>query len=111
MQAQDDEVDQEDLLESEPIVRLFSNPSNVRIMVVLVDAAGGPLSPGDIADQANIDRSVWYRNKDELIELGMVEPAGKVGNSETYRARTDTEAYQGFVHLYDGLIDQVDDQS
>ncbi|ERJ05118.1 hypothetical protein HLRTI_002917 [Halorhabdus tiamatea SARL4B] len=96
-------------IDSEPIVRLFDNPSNVRILVVLADAAGAALPPGDIAEQANIDRSAWYRNKDELLELGVIEEAGEVGNTQTYRFATDTEAYQGFTHLYDGLIDQVND--
>lgn len=100
--------DHDQALESEPIVRVFSNPARVKILVALVDAAGEPFPAGDIVENANISYQTWYDNKDVLVRYGLVEKAGQVGNAMTFRAPMDSEPVQAFVHLYDALIGAAD---
>lgn len=92
-----------ELLEDEPVVRAFSNEVVVKMLVVLADAGDGALSPGDITEQADVDRRNWYNYREMLLDVGLVAEAGKVGNSQTYTLNTDEEPGRAFVHLYDAM--------
>ena len=97
-------TDPVEALESEPIVRVFSNPACVRIMVALID--GGPnqdFAASDIVDMAHIGRRTWYKNSEVLMETGLVEKTRQSGNRGMYRANWGSEPVEEFIHLYDAL--------
>lgn len=98
-------TDRDDLFESEPIIDIFGDSGATRVLVVLNDAAGGPLSVRDIADQANIERQTVYDNLPRLVEYGLVEEADQVGNATRYRVPMDSDVIQAFMEFRDALID------
>lgn len=59
--------------------------SRVQIIDVLLGAPGERLSAAEICDAAGIDRGTFTRQERPLIDLGVMEHAGRVGNARTYR--------------------------
>lgn len=74
----------EDLIENDPLVRLFGDHPRTRILMALLDAYPRSMNPSSIVDQAKVSRQSWYRHKDELIETGIMEKVGEAGNSPLY---------------------------
>lgn len=97
--------DQLAVLEREPIVEVFSNPANVKILTVLNDAAGGAIDVSTLVEQTDISRQAFYDNRDRLLDLGLIEEADKVGNTTRYRVDMASDQMQGFMQLRDALID------
>lgn len=73
----------EELLQRNPLIRLFDDGPRIRILAVLIDA-GQPLNPTSIVERAQIGERTWYNHKDELLATGIVEEAGQAGNSPLY---------------------------
>lgn len=94
-----------ELFESNPIIEVFDKPSNLRVLITLIDAAGMPLTVTDIADQAGIKKQSFYNNEDLLLEYGLIEKAGKVGNAQRYKVDMANDVIQALMQLYDELID------
>lgn len=105
MATDDAEDELRRIFEEEPIVELFSNPANVKILTVLNDAGGAPMSVASIVEQTDISRQAFYDNRDRLITLGLIEEAEKVGNANRYRVDMASDQMQGFMRLRDALID------
>lgn len=93
-----------DRLETEPIVEVFTNPANAKILTVLTDAGGTPLTVADIIEQTDITKQAFYDNKSTLLEYNLIEPAEKVGNASRYKVDMTNDALQGFMTLRDRLI-------
>lgn len=93
------------LVYSEPIVNVFEKPSAVRILVVLSDAMGNPLTVSDIAEQAGVSPQAFYDLREELADCGLILEGPKKGNAKTFRVDPSSEAMQGFMQLRDALID------
>lgn len=90
-------------IKDEPVVEVFSRPAVVKILKVFADGVKTDFPPSDIIEQAEIGRNAWYDNKDILLEYGFIEQTRSVGNPPMYRADTDAEPMQAFIHLYDAL--------
>jgi len=93
------------VFQENPIIEVFNKPSNLRILVTLIDAGGAPLSVADIAEQAKVDRQTFYNNEELLLEYGLIEQADKVGNAQRYRVNLTYEPIQALMDLYDTMID------
>lgn len=104
-EREDVSAEVEDLVESEPIIKVFDNPGAVRIMLALVDTMGNPLPVSDIADVGGITRQTFYNNEERLLRYDLIEQVDKIGNAKRYRAKMESEPVQGFIHLYDAMIE------
>lgn len=77
--------------ESSPFVKLFETPSRVKIVDVFLRKHYEELTASDVIELAGLSRNSFHRNVDDLEELGVVERAGTVGNTTTYRLNKDSE--------------------
>lgn len=98
-------TDPDRLFQEEPIIEVFNKPANLRILIILIDAAGAPLTVADISEQAKVDRQTFYNNEDLLVKYGLIERADKVGNAQRYRVDMTSEPVQALTYLYDAMID------
>lgn len=77
--------DADEYMANHPLTTLFGDTARVRILVALLEA-GEPLNPSRIAEHAGLEaESTWYRNKDELLDAGIIVQSGSAGNSPLYR--------------------------
>ncbi len=72
-----------DMIEQDPLVQLFGDGAQVKVLAVLLNAID-PLNPSTIQERADIHHDTWYRVRDDLLETGLVEEVGSVGNSPIY---------------------------
>lgn len=91
------------VFEDIPIIDVFAKPSNVRIMTVLVNAGGLPMTVSDITEQAGVTSQSVYNNIDRLKAYGLVSDADKIGNTQTYKVDIANESVQAFMSLYDTM--------
>jgi len=86
MPASDTEEDgEQDLVERDPLVRIFGDTAQARILRALLDAHPHGLNPSDIANASgDMARSTVYRNIDELVEAGVVAVVQETAQSKRY---------------------------
>lgn len=99
----EEEIEQRriELLEQEPLVRLFDGPANAKILTVLIDTAYD-MSATSIARQADISRSTWYENRDLLLEMNLIKETREEAGAKFYNS-ADSEQLQKVVELADLL--------
>lgn len=78
-----------DLVDDDALVRLLTPESKVRILLALIRVRGEKLNPTAICERADIGTNAWYDNRDDLLDLGVVQPVGHAGNSPLYRVEMD----------------------
>lgn len=84
--ADADSMDGEDVrADLEPPLHRLLTPAASAASLAALARASEPLTGAEIAEAANLSRSAFDRNKDDLLESGVVETAGKKGNAQTYR--------------------------
>lgn len=88
-----------------PIIEVFNKPSNLRILITLIDAGGMALPVADISEQASVDRQTFYNNEELLLKYDLIEQADKVGNAQRYRVDLSNDVIQALMTLYDAMID------
>lgn len=93
------------LFEENPIIEVFDKPSNLRVVIVLIDAGGVGLAVSDITQKANIEPQTFYNNEELLLEYGLIEKSDKIGNAQTYRVDLSNDVIQAVMNLYDQMID------
>jgi len=83
--AEDDVVDTpSEVIDHDPLVQLFGSHAKTKILVVLTTAER-PLGISTICERAGFgDRHSWYDYEDELLATGLVEEAGREGNSRLF---------------------------
>jgi len=84
-----DSEESKDVAGSSPLAELFGDHPRTRIVSALA-AAANPANPSRICESAGIDESTWYRHRDSLLAVGIIEKVGNAGNSPLY-ALTDSE--------------------
>lgn len=79
--ADDGEID------TDALVQLFAPEGKLRIVAaVLQEGAGGEVfNPSRIYEHDDVSRDAWYRYHEDLIDVGLIEQDGKIGNSPVYR--------------------------
>lgn len=75
------------VIDAEAMVRLFAPEGKLRIVAaVLQEGSGGEIfNPSRVAEYDGVSRDAWYRYYEDLIDVGLIEQDGKVGNSPVYR--------------------------
>lgn len=89
-------------IETHPLVEIFGDSAQVRVLAALLNHHPKPLNGASVAEAADIDASTFHRHK-EAILAGLVEQQGKAGNSPLYglpddertEALADLRAFQG----------------
>lgn len=105
----DSTTDTGQLFERNPIIKVFDNPGNLRILITLIDAGGVPLTVKDISDGANINPQTFYNNEDLLLEYGLIEEAEQAGNARRFKVDLASDQIQALSQLYDTMIDAAPD--
>jgi len=95
----------ESLFERNPVIDVFGKGGNLRILIILIDAAGAPLSVADITNQANVSRQTFYDNRETLLKYNLIEEADKIGNTQRYKVDMTSDPIQALMQLYDTMID------
>jgi len=70
-------------IESHPLIEIFGDNAETRVIAALLNHHPRPLNPASIANAADFDVSTWHRHKESLLE-GIVEKQGHAGNSPLY---------------------------
>lgn len=99
------------IFEANPIIEVFDKPSNLRILITLIDAAGMPLTVTDITNQAGIKKQSFYNNEDLLLDYELIEKADKIGNAQRYKVDMSNDVIQALMQLYDELIDAANTET
>lgn len=60
---------------------------------------GTALNPAAICERANVGTNAWYDNRDDLLDLGVVEHVGNAGNSPLYRVDMDDPIVERLVEV------------
>ena len=84
-----------------PLVRLLTPASKVRILMVLIDLDGHDTNPTDLCEMADISRNAWYDNRDDLLAAGVIEESRATGNAPMYRAMMDDPLVERLEEVYD----------
>ncbi|SEQ29848.1 hypothetical protein [Natrinema salaciae] len=80
------ETETDSEIDPEALVQLLSPESKIRIVsAVLQEGRGGEIfNPSRVYEHDGVSRDAWYRYHEDLIEGGLIEQEGKVGNSPVY---------------------------
>lgn len=89
-------------LETAPVVEVFSKPTAVKIMTLLVQSPDQQSSQSEIARQAGISRKTVNRNMGLLAHYGLIEIHGS-----DLTVDLDSEPVQGFLHLHDAMLSET----
>jgi len=84
------------------LAMIFTPRARARILDALVGAHTEALSAAQICERADVGTSSFDRQKDALLDLGVLEEAGMVGNAQTYRLNRAHPVAQLL-----GMLDQV----
>lgn len=96
------------IFEENPIIEVFNKPSNLRVVITLIDAGGMELPVSDIAERANVEPQTFYNNEELLLEYGLIEKGDKIGNTQTYQVDLANDVIQTVMNLYDEMIDAAE---
>lgn len=91
--------DRVDLVEDDALLQLLTPETKVRILLALSRVRGEKLNPTAICERANIGTNAWYDNRDDLLDLGVVQRAGHAGNSPLYRVDMDDPIVTRLVEI------------
>lgn len=87
-----------------PFEKLLSPRSRVAILDVLVEEGGRALTVQEMVDRSDqITTSSFNRQKDDILEYGVIVEAGKRGNAQTYALNADHPVAQA-LKMVDNLL-------
>lgn len=86
--------------DNSPFVRTLRTEGRVRVIDALISNPERPLTVSDLMNKTGMARSTVLDNLNPLIDMGLVESAGRVGNADQYQV-TDHEANK---HLYNAQL-------
>lgn len=90
-------------VENSPFVRLLATPSRVKILDVLLRRHSSWLTAKQISNQAGFDKATFSRNKDLLVESGLVETKEE-GRKTLYKINRDDEAVKHLGRAHGALL-------
>lgn len=88
--------------EYSPFVRLLETPGRVRILDVFLRRFESELSASDIAHL--VSESTFSRNKDVLLELGVINQTREVAGKKYYQLNRDSELVKLLGQFHTQLI-------
>lgn len=89
-----------------PLLWIFGNNSQVRIIAALLSEADRDLNISDIARVAGISRSAVYDNIEPLEDHGIVIQTRTMGDSTMYEINTDSKVVTLIAKIEDHLLEQ-----
>lgn len=89
-----------------PLMWIFGNNSQVRIIAALLSEADRDLNISDIARVAGISRSAVYDNIEPLEDHGIVTQTRNMGDSTMYQINTDSKVVPLIAKIEDCLVEQ-----
>ena len=91
-----------------PFVELLRTEGRVKILDAFIRKPTTELSSGEVATLADIDPSTFNRNKDTLIELGLIEEIDREGERTKYAINRDKEIVEALASFHLELNRQAD---
>src|SRR3989338_4356158 len=90
-------------MEKTLFVKFLGDSPKIRVLDMLITGRELDYSISDIAEQAGIGRSTFYRMMDELVKNKIITATRKFGNIQLYKINMDNEFVKGLVKLYDRI--------
>lgn len=92
-----------------PFVRLLATPGRVRTLDAFLRKYQTELSAGDVANITDVSESTFSRNKDVLIELGIIERTRSEAGKQYYRLNVDSPLVGLLAEFHTKLIEYTDE--
>ncbi|WP_330633657.1 hypothetical protein [Halocatena halophila] len=77
---------------------LFKPESKLRLIETIIELDDAA-NPKTICNQADVGRSTWYRVHEDLLDKGVIEASGKIGNSTLYQANRESEIVEHILAI------------
>lgn len=91
-----------------PFVRLLGTRGRVQILDTLISKHYDALTAGEIAEYTGISESTFTRNKDELLDLEMVEEIDGESGATRYTINEDNEVVKTLVRFHIDLSEHAE---
>jgi len=111
-----DPADVNSYADASPFTRLLETKSRVRILDVFLGKNYEELTRSEISRLAGIDQSSVSRNLGMLLDVGVIERAGREGSAETFTLNEGHPVADALKEVrrslfdYSDLIDQEDEE-
>ena len=94
--------DPDRFMRNNPLVDLLTPRGRLRILLALIQLRGDKLNPSGICEAGAISLATWYEHRDDLIhDYGVIEEAGKMGNSPLYRVDMENPIIKRLEEILD----------
>lgn len=90
-------------MEKTLFVKFLGDTPKIRVFDMLITGRELDYSISDIAEQAGIGRSTFYRMLDEFLANKVILPTRKFGNIQLYKLNIENEFVLALVRLYDHI--------
>ncbi|WP_395166376.1 hypothetical protein [Natrinema pallidum] len=86
-------------IDANALAQLLAPEAKLRLVAAVLEegADNETFNPAAVHDRDGVSRDAWYRYHEDLVDYGVIEQDGKIGNSPVYRL-ADTDLVQ---RLYD----------
>lgn len=91
-----------------PFVRLLGTRGRVQILDTLISKHYDALTAGEIAEYTGISESTFARNKDELLDLEMVEAIDDESGPTRYTINEDNDVVKTLVRFHLDLSEHAE---
>jgi len=90
-------------MEKTLFARFLGESPKIKILDMLITGRELDYSISDIAEQAGIGRSTFYKLMDELLKNKIIIATRKFGNMQLYKLNIENEFVCALVQLYDHI--------
>lgn len=104
----DGHTDYREFSKSSVFVRLLETPGRVKILDTLIRRPESKLTAGEIAKQGSLSESSFSRNKDFLLELGIMSTIEQ-GSKTRYQINKENDFVQLLVAFHNELLYHADE--
>ena len=84
-------------------VKYLGDSPKIRVLDMLITGRELDYSITDIAEQAGIGRSTFYRMIEDLLESKVIIPTRKLGNMQLFRLNTNHLLVKELIRFYDNI--------
>lgn len=93
--------------EQNPLLELLMPEAKLKILNAFIQLGGDKENPTRLCEIASVNTATWYRHRDDLIDTyGIIEEAGKAGNSPLYRVDMDHPIVKRLDEIHDLAAEQ-----
>ncbi|MAG08372.1 hypothetical protein CMO89_02785 [Candidatus Woesearchaeota archaeon] len=91
-------------------IKFLGDSPKIRVLDMLITGRELEYCISDIAEQAVIGRTTFYRMLDQMLEEKIIVPTRRFGRIQLYKLNLENTRVQELVKLYDKLIFEESDK-